>query len=294
MAPSLRKKRCVCGRSSAYPLCDGSHQDEGWVCGAPADDWAELGFVASHSLTNLAERLAHRLGGLALHRLDGSLRCERLFILTDGQDVAALRRQIERAEANRHVVIAVECDPEVMRWAFEEADCVGVAAEDTAQLWAEAERVVTSSEETKTEGPPSARPQVFMSHAVADEARLLPLIEGLRRNFGLDIFVCADSIRYGDAWKETITTELGRSDVFLFVNSEAARVSTFCAFETGLAVALERPVALLNLDGAALPLFLQEIQASDVVRLQASRPWLSSNDAILEAILGLLRNAPLA
>jgi hypothetical protein len=288
MPSSQRKKRCICGRSSTPPLCDGSHRDEGWVCGTPTDEWSEVGFVASHSLTNLAERLAHRTSGLAVHRLQGSLHCDRLFILTDGQDVAALHRQLERVESPHHVVIAVGCDPEVIRWAFERALCVGVSGADTAQLWAEVERIVGSPTGDNQPGEDLPRPRIFLSHAVADEDRLLPLIEGLRRNYRLDIFLCADSIRYGDAWKETIKTQVIRSDVFLFINSAAARKSTFCAFEAGMALALGKPVSLLNLDGAELPLFLQDIQASDVLRLRNSRPWLSPSDAILEAILGLL------
>jgi hypothetical protein len=188
------------------------------------------------------------------------------------------------------VVIALGCDPEVVQWAFDGALCVGVSGEETGQIWAEVERVVGSVTGDLQFGRDVARPRVFLSHAVADEDRLLPLVEGLRRNYRLDIFLCADSIRYGEDWKETIRTEIDRSDLFLFVNSAAARKSTFCAFEAGMALALGRPTSLLNLDGAELPLFLQDLQASDVVRLRANRPWLSPSDAILEATLGLLGN----
>lgn len=286
MPGEVRKKRCICGRSKRMPLCDGSHREDGWRCGVPSDERAALAFAASHSLTNLAERLAHRTGGVALHRVGGSLRCERLVLLTDGQDVAALAEQAGQVSAEERRVVAVGVPPEVIQWAFPNATCVGVEGGDSSQVWSAVERAI---EQDETQ-PPEARvrPRVFLSHATADEGRLLPLIEGLRGNYGLEVFVCADSIRSGEDWQRKIDSTLRTSDLFLFVNSEAARESTFCAFEAGMAVAKGKPIHVVTLDGAQIPMHLQHLQALDVERLRVRRPWLSSSDAILEAMLSLL------
>jgi len=286
MPAEVRKKRCICGRSTRMPLCDGSHKEDGWRCGVPSDERASLGFAASHSLSNLAERLAHRFGGVALHRVGGDLRCERLVLLTDGQDVAALAQQTAQVVTDERSVVAVGIPAEVIQWAFPDASCVGVDGGDSAQVWSAVERALEREPPEHQRARP--RPRVFLSHATADEGRLLPLIEGLRGNYQLDVFVCADSIRSGEDWQKRIDDALRDSDLFLFVNSAVARDSTFCAFEAGLAVGKEKPLHVLSLDGAALPMHLQHLQALDVERLRMRRPWLSPSDAILEAMLSLL------
>ena len=68
----------------------------------------------------------------------------------------------------------------------------------------------------------------------------------------------------------------------------AANASTFCAFEAGLAAAMEKPVFIVSLDGAAPPSHLQHIQSADVPRVVRSRPWLTAEDAALEAVLDAL------
>ena len=90
------KKRGVCGRFTRYPLCDGGHKTAGWQRWRHDVDAVSLGFFASPSLRNLADRLADRLRGPSLHVLQGKVQCEQLVLLTDGHDVEGLQCKRER------------------------------------------------------------------------------------------------------------------------------------------------------------------------------------------------------
>ena len=82
-----------------------------------------------------------------------------------------------------------------------------------------------------------------------------------------------------------IQDHLKRCDLCLFVASEASRDSVFCAFEAGMALALGKPIHLISLDGQSPPVHLQHLQAIDANRLQRRKPWLTPQDALLEASL---------
>ena len=266
------------------PLCDGSHRSEGWECSGDTTEVVRFAFAANDNLRNLADRLAHRFQGRSLHSAADSARCERLVLVTDGQDVDALRRISAAVRRTETLVLCIGMDPSVLGWAFPEAICVGIEDETGPLLW-------TRVQEAVSESSPAAaveRPRVFLSHSVLDEQELFPSIEALRNHFGLELFVCADSIPSGSGWHEEIRRRLEACDLFLFVGSEAAAASAFCAFEAGMAFALNKPIHVLSLDGSPPPTHLQSIQAVDVVRLRARKPWLTHADAILEACLTTL------
>ena len=82
-----------------------------------------------------------------------------------------------------------------------------------------------------------------------------------------------------------IVDHLRRCDLFLVIASHAAGSSLFCAFEAGMAVALNKPVRLVLLDDAALPAYVSGLQAVDVPRLMKRKPWLDACDAVLDACL---------
>lgn len=130
-------------------------------------------------------------------------------------------------------------------------------------------------------------PRLFVSHSVADEAALEPLVAYLRA-LGVPLFVCADSIKPGTDWSATLRAELEAADAVIWVLSQSALASTFCAYEVGFATALGKPVHRVSLDGTPPPPFAQHLQAQDVLRLRARRPWLDPLDALIEAFLGVL------
>jgi len=124
-----------------------------------------------------------------------------------------------------------------------------------------------------------------MSHAIADEPTLGPVVEQLRRFLNADIFFCADSIRSGSSWQEIIRQELRHKELFLFIASQASLRSQFCAFEAGFAMGMNKNIRILSLDGSAPPGFFQDIQAADCLRLAARKPWLTPQEALLDALL---------
>ena len=93
------------------PLCDGAHKSEGWSCGPAMRTVVEWGFVAGSHYANLAERLAHRFGGVAMHVTRGRIRVERLVVLADNTELDLLSAQVERVDAGRIQVVAIAADP---------------------------------------------------------------------------------------------------------------------------------------------------------------------------------------
>ena len=269
-------------------MCDGSHRSEGWQCAAPEDVVLPFGFVASESLGSLAERLAHRFRGAVLMPGGDPFSCERLVVLTDGQGLARLHLLREAVRSSETVVVCVGVDPQVIAWAFSGSLCIGVAAQAGPRLWAEVEGAIEGAKPAALR----VRPKLFLSHAVQDERRLLPVVEVLREHFGLELFFCADSIPSGTQWSQEIERELRKCDVFVLVASEASSSSAFCSFEAGMAVALKKRIGVVALDGAAIPAFLQDLQAQDTRRIQGLRPWLNEEEALLEAFLSILEPRP--
>jgi hypothetical protein len=283
------KKRCVCGQSKIYPLCDGNHKAEGWMCTAIQDEANALAFVADPHLRNLADRLAHRFGGVSLHASTGPVRAHRLVILTAGLGIDYIRAARTRVQTDENLVIGIGVSEGLVNWAFPESHSVTVSSEPAAALWP---TVVAAIEGVSSALTSQARPSVFISHSVADENAIFPPITALRDYYGLSIFVCADSIEPGSRWQDEIRTRLEASDLFLLINSQSVAQSTYCAYEVGVANGLGKPVRMVNLDESALPTYLAHIQAVSVPRLMERKPWLNPEDAILDGLLAAV-SAPL-
>jgi hypothetical protein len=275
-------KRCICGRSKTPPICDGSHRSEGWSCIESDSEGLGFAFVASRSLSNLADRLAHRFEGASLSSPADSARCATLVIIADGQDIERLQKIWASVEAERTLVMCVGVAPSVLAWAFPEASFLLLQSESPALLWKSAEAQLLADPQPASQQAP---PRVFLSHSVLDEALLFPIVQALRGHFQIPVFVCTDSIPTGSDWHGEIQQELEDCDVFLFTASEAANRSVFCAFEAGMALALGKPIHVISLDGQPPPIHLQHLQAIDANRLQRLKPWLTQQDALLEASL---------
>jgi hypothetical protein len=279
-------KRCICGKSATLPLCDGAHSTEGWVCNAENERHIPVAVMATGSLQNLADRLAHQLGGASVRGSAQRIDCARLIVISDGQDVTALQRSLTEISATKRTLIAVGIQAGFIGRAFEGFDVVAIEDGPPAQLWRSVLGAVDQvPEPIEIQSPP----RVFLSHSVADEGRLFGVVESLRRDFGVDVFVCADSIRSGSRWHDEIRSELQGCDALIFISSTQANVSVFCAFETGYAAALGKPLHIIGLDGDGPPTHLSDVQAIDVLRLKARKPWLAGDEALLEAFLTILQ-----
>lgn len=288
MGGSAGPRVCICGSSSRLPLCDGAHRAEGWRCGSPGSERFADAFVADHAYANLADRLAHRFDGVSLHRVDGQIRCGRLVVITAGHGGPTLAGQLARVSTEHLVVLGVGVPEESLRWAFPEASVVAMIDDAGVGLWTSAEAALATP--TGVEPSPQ-RPSVFLSHAHQDEGQLFAVIEALRTRFHLDIFVCADSIPDGSEWSHEIEAQLRERSLFVSVASQAALASTFCAFEAGMAVALNKPIRVVSLDGVRPASHLQHLQALDITRLRSRKPWLSETEATLEAFLQVCADA---
>jgi len=273
--------RCVCGRSASFPLCDGSHGDA-WACGTAA---AAVGLcvVAGPHLSSLAERLAWEEGGEVLHRLTGPVTATRAIVLSDGSDLAYLQAELQRLTAGSLRGVAVDTPRAALGALLPLAPVSQACPDDPRQVW----RAVRDALKADASPPPRLA-RGFLSHAAADEPWLLPAVESLRRNAGAELYVCADSIPSGAAWREHIEDALRRAERLVFVGSDASFASTYCAFEFGVATALGVPCRVVRVDEAPLPAWMGHLQATDVPRLRRIRPWLEPSEALEEALLDCL------
>jgi hypothetical protein len=280
-------KRCICGRSRRFPLCDGAHASERWSCSALAGVRTAWCFAAGPQNENVAERLAAELGGVAGHTTDAPVAAERLIAITEGYDLEHVRRLVARVDAGERRALVIGGHEAAVAAALEGYT---VSAIDAAglELWPALLAAVR--------GEPRAAPArrlatAFVSHAVADEAELVGPVEYLRRVYAAELFLCADSIASGSVWHEAIAGELRARERFVLLVSAAAAASTFCAFEVGFAQALGRQLAVISLDGTRPPAYVQHLQLVDLPRQLAARPWLRRSEALTDALLGALLGA---
>ncbi len=278
-------KRCVCGRSRTFPVCDGSHVAERWRCRADGRAEVPSCFVTARSLENLAERLASEHGGVALHDATDPVSARRVVVISDGTDLEGLLERAETVRATERVAIALDLDAGLLGGAFPGWTVLSVHSDDLS-LYAAVTGALSDLGRARSSAIEVER--AFVSHAVADEGELAPALAYLRRHFGADLFVCGDSLRAGSEWHREITAELEARPVFLLVVSRASRASTFCAYEAGYAVARQKRLALVSLDGQPPPAHVQHLHVVDVERRLAARPWLDRTAALVESLLAAL------
>lgn len=275
-------RRCICGQSRRGNVCDGSHATSGWNCSAgPSTLHAKVFAAGNHGLS-VAERLAHTFDGALLHRLRGQVTAEELIVVTDGSDLHTVTPLLERVDANRTRVLVLGAEPAWLASALPEAELLAIEdAPEPGVVW---HRIVAALDAPATRGTLTKASRIFLSHAVQDEPRLLPAVESLRK-LALDVFVCGDSIRSGIDWRDRIFGALKECDRFVLVLSPSSRASSFCAFESGAAMALGKPIQLVSLDGEPPPAFLAHLQMDDLARVRARRPWLDDDELLLDALI---------
>ena len=80
-------------------------------------------------------------------------------------------------------------------------------------------------------------------------------------------------------------TELEQSDVVIAMHSRNFIESHFCSFEMGMTRALKKRFLIIGLDDAPLPMFLQDVQTEFLAKNQAQKPWLTSQEALIDLII---------
>lgn len=275
-------KRCICGRSARFPICDGQHVTDGWRCDTGPD--VDTLVIASAHLRSVAERLAHALGAAAGHQLDRlPARVQRLIVLVDGHGLDAVIAQVASVSAGQRKVVIVDA-PATIALAFDGWATAVVQPPSPLELW----RALRAAVDARPViAAPRVAPRVFLSHAAADESRLEAPVGVLRRR-GVPVFVCADSIPAGARWHARILDALAAAERVVFIASARSAQSTFCAFELGFAIARGAAVRVIALDDTPIPPFVGHLQAESVPRLLRRRPWLSAPEAILDALWAAL------
>ncbi len=281
------RKLCVCGRSAVYPLCDNSHEAEGWTCAADSA-WAELGFCASRRYQNLAFKLASHYSAALLVPGDPWPSLGRLVMIVDGTDLGFPATVQRRAHADERLVIALGVAGGLLGPHFAGSRIVDVPEADPVEAFQRIRAILDNGAAPADMVPPVNLTSAFLSHAVKDEALILPAVTYLRRHFRADLFLCADSILPGTRWQDTILAALDEKDRFVGLLSEATRTSPFCAFELGVACAKGKPIVLVSLDGSRPPDFVQEMQAIDLQRLLTTQPWLDLADILIQQLMRAL------
>ena len=203
---------------------------------------------------------------------------DHLWIFCDGSDVASLKRHRERIHAQHVTLVCINVSTENL-YALGHVDDLRIVNDRRKiPLWTQ----------LQIEGiavPQREKQHIFLSHAVADELQLHNVVSFLRETLHHNVFSCSDSILAGAQWYEEITAALKDSDVVLCMLSKAFARSTFCAFEIGMARALQKKIRLISLDDTIPPSYAQDIQMISVPRYRASHPWLNEEEAILECVL---------
>lgn len=280
-----QKKRCVCNRSTTLPLCDGSHHSTVWSC-AEVEVEVELLVAASPSLINFAERLAHRLGGQATHK-STQMSARRLIRLIDAQ----VPRPAPHLSADLTLNLVIDA-PRSLIAPLTQAGEVIISLENVepSELWQTIKALsqAPSSWLKQPHWEAKTLPSIFLSHAIADEPLLIPVIQHLRELYGLKVFVCVDSLKAGGRWYDEIQEALEQSSVLIITLSKALVNSTFCAYEIGFAHGKGIPTLALSLDGTPPPLYMAHLQALDLPRRQAIHPWLTEEELLLQLILSMI------
>ncbi len=277
-------KRCVCGRSKTFPLCDGNHVSTGWNCAIQESISVERCFLASGNYASLSEKLAHHYNAVSANSQEGRIACEELIILCDGTNLERIHKEMRRINFQKQHLLVIGAPIEIVVRAFPESDLQQSVSDDFSILWMECKRALEAPKKIEDTRAKTFQ-SIFVSHAVEDEVVLLPIVEYIRAFFDVEIFLCTDSIYSGSNWYQTIVDNLARSEKVLAINSASFYRSTFCAFEIGMTRSLNKQLSIITLDRTTLPAHMQDIQSQYVQRVQKNKPWLSEKEALSEIFL---------
>lgn len=284
-------KLCVCGRSKKFPVCDNRHVEEGWTC-ASGTQWVKFGFCASSPYQNIARKLAFHYQGVTCLEGDPLVHVETLVMIVDSCHLEFPIKMDQQIQANQRIVFSLGVAVNLLQSHFPNSLILDWSQENPLQLFKLITNVLDAPvpQFEKASLPSQPLQSAFISHAVKDEALILPAMDYLRNYFQSDFFTCADSIPPGTTWQPEILTALKEKDCFVLLLSQATLASHFCSFEIGAAYAWEKPLILISLDGVYPPVFIQHIQAIDLPRLKNQKPWLGLDDLLVDALLQALES----
>lgn len=283
-----KKIRCACGKSQVMPWCDGSHKNENWACEPVQKHQVNRAFFSTSGLLNLAKRLAWRFDG-DLVMAGENVQGKRLIVIDDGSSLPRLKESLSEFKFEQTLFVGIDLAAATVANALDiehHLELTGsltdiyVQLESTVEQWYQGRPVKSN----RSLDCPQLN-KMFISHAVADETLLLPMANSLRELTEMDVFMCFDSIEKGEKWRRQIESALRDCELFVMIVSKSSIQSTYCAFETGSAISLGKPICLISIDGSLPPAYISQIHCIDLMREIAAKPWLDIQSALMLQLL---------
>ncbi|MAA79557.1 MAG: hypothetical protein CL916_09880, partial [Deltaproteobacteria bacterium] len=263
-----------------YPLCDGRHTQVGWSCTTKAIPRSQYVSVSSNHYRSLAQKWSAQHNALVMEEEEEpQIICQALWVFCDGSDIESILFHKKRVRAQQVILVSISISHQLLFALGSFDSVIEIQDESQKSLWVQLQNANLQS-------PQQRSPQrIFLSHAVVDEAQWIPALDEIRTSLGHSIFSCSDSITSGSNWYTEIIRELVECDWVLCLISKGFVRSTFCAFEVGMARALEKPMFLISIDDSFPPSYAQELHMETLSRYCATRPWLTQKEALSEAVL---------
>ena len=277
----MTAKRCICKRSSQYPICDGSHLNASW-CSPPSTLTLSSIVLSSESIQAFGEWFAGQYQHTHFSQLPStpSEMIQDIWILFDGTGLDLLSAHLSRIPHRNEYWIHVGHKPysvqttspvNQIHYHLEDIDIEAFSLEELHPCTPETSPIQS----------------IFVSHSIQDEHLLLPIFERLTQHHNVNIFLCAN-MTAGVDWYHNIETAIKECDVLWVCCSQGLTQSTFCAFEIGLAQGLNKPIRPIMIDNTPPPLFLQHQNMPSLSRLILQQPWLSKSQGLEMICRGLL------
>lgn len=275
-------KQCFCNKSKTHPICDGSHSSLQWSCQAKETTLTDYAFFTNPKLENMALKAAHHFEGESHVNLRNSVHCETAVYFSDGTDFSTFEKWSLKIDASSYYLVLLGQNIPIPKtpdyWSV--IHLSNLSEHPLLELQSKLEKSHLE--------PPTKKQRIFLSHSVSDEIKIQKLVDYLREYLQLDIFLCGDSLKSGESWYQEIETQLKNCDHFVLINSQSVLSSTFCAYEAGMAKALNKNISIISLDGTAPSAYFQHLHMYDCPRLQQSKPWLDQHEILIESFYKVL------
>lgn len=121
---------------------------------------------------------------------------------------------------------------------------------------------------------------VFLSHSI-DDKQIAGIIKKKLKPFGIEVFLAHDDIEGGEDWKTVLYSEIKDCEIFLVLLSQNYHNAKFTDQELGMALANEKKVLPVSIDGTIPYGFIEQYQS---IKCEPSL------DEDIEKLLSLIMN----
>lgn len=122
---------------------------------------------------------------------------------------------------------------------------------------------------------------IFLSHSINDK-QIAGKIKKKLDHFGVDIFLAHEDIEGGTDWKPKLYSEIKNCEIFIVLLSKNYHEANFTDQELGMALAYEKPVIPISIDGTMPYGFMEKYQC------MKCDPEITNEN--IEKLMGLVMN----